>query len=372
MKIVYISNSILLSRSANSIHVMKMCQAFADNGHEVVLISPGTLNKGGAPNSKIYSFYGVKDNFNIEFISAPSIRGWTLIYGFLASRRAVRLSPDLVYGRNIAGCTFSSISGLDVFIECHTPTSWLNSIMLRYCNRLNRLKKLIVITHSLKDVFARQFPLLSKKIEVLPDGADEFPENVKHIELIGNSMCLQVGYVGSLFVGKGMELISKLARSLSDIDFNIVGGADSDIEHWEKICKDLSNVHFYGHVPHSDVPGYIRAFDIMLLPNQRVVSTHGSSSANIGDWTSPLKAFEYMAAGKPIICSDLPVLREIFNSENAVLCCPDDVDSWASELVSLSEEIDRRLMLGNNAKAIFTSKFTWKRRAYKIVTTFQS
>lgn len=350
---------------------MKMCQAFADNGHEVVLLAPGSLDRVGGAKSQIFSFYGVKDNFNIKFISVPFLKGWTLIYGFLASRLAFKLKPDLVYGRNIAGCTFSSFYGLNVAVECHTPTSCLNSILLWFCSKLKNFKKVVVITHSLKDVFVSHFPTLSNNIQVLADGADEFPKDVKLIKFQGNSKHPQVGYVGSLFRGKGMELILKLARKLPNMDFNIVGGADSDIDHWKQFCMDLPNVYFYGHVPHANVPSYIISFDIMLLPNQREVSTYRSSSTNIGDWTSPLKAFEYMAAGKPIICSDLPVLREIFDTKNAILCSPDDIDSWTSALEVLSHDQGLRSKLGENARAIFTNKYTWKIRARKALSTFQ-
>ena len=60
MKILYISKSVIPSRSANSIHVMKMCQAFANNGHEVVLLAPNTKYQYEKNVNDIYSYYAVK------------------------------------------------------------------------------------------------------------------------------------------------------------------------------------------------------------------------------------------------------------------------------------------------------------------------
>ena len=75
MKILYISKSIIPSRTANSIHVMKMCQAFADNGHEVVLLAPNIKNKVEKRCIQIsYEYYGVKKNFKIKKLWHPDLK----------------------------------------------------------------------------------------------------------------------------------------------------------------------------------------------------------------------------------------------------------------------------------------------------------
>ena len=68
MKIVYISNSIIPSRTANSIHVMKMCQAFADNGHEVLLLAPNYKEQNEKGINDVFDFYGVRNSFKIKKI----------------------------------------------------------------------------------------------------------------------------------------------------------------------------------------------------------------------------------------------------------------------------------------------------------------
>jgi glycosyltransferase involved in cell wall biosynthesis len=83
---------------------------------------------------------------------------------------------------------------------------------------------------------------------------------------------------------------------------------------------------------------------------------------------SPLKLFEYMAAGRPIVCSDLPVLREILQHERtALLCDPDDAASWAGALARLHDEPTLRRTLAEAARAQFELHFTWKARADRVL-----
>ena len=80
MNILYISKSIIPSRTANSINVMKMCQAFADNGHEVVLLAPNLKTKYEKNVNDIYEYYGVKKNFEIKKLWHPDVVGGAVIY----------------------------------------------------------------------------------------------------------------------------------------------------------------------------------------------------------------------------------------------------------------------------------------------------
>ena len=74
MKILYISKSIIPSRTANSIHVMKMCQAFADNGHDVILLAPNLKEQYESNVDDIYDYYGVKKIFFIKKLWHPNLR----------------------------------------------------------------------------------------------------------------------------------------------------------------------------------------------------------------------------------------------------------------------------------------------------------
>lgn len=371
MKIVYISTSTIPSRTANSIHVMKMCQAFAGNGHEVVLIAPDKKDDMESGVDHVYSFYGVENCFEIVKLSWLPIKGRGYIYGLMAGWKAIGLKPDLVYCRNIPGCFFVSKFGLPVVFESHFPaedSGMLSEWMFKKVIKSPFLQKLVVITRALKAYYETNYPQVGANVQVAPDAADPLPRGIQPIELPNRGVRLQVGYVGHLYKGKGMEVVSQLAELCPWTDFHVVGGTERDIEYWKNTCSDNDNLSCYGHIPHAEVVKYMQAFDMVLLPNQHKVVPHGDGGGNIGQWTSPLKVFEYMAAVKPIIASDLPILREILKHDhNALLCPPDDISAWLKALVKLQKEPGLRDKLGNNAYNDFVKNYTWKARAEKLL-----
>ena len=81
---------------------------------------------------------------------------------------------------------------------------------------------------------------------------------------------------------------------------------------------------------------------------------------------SPIKMFEYMAAGRAIVTADLSVIREVLNEKNAVFCKPDNVDDWKLEIEELLADGIRRVELGKQAQGD-VQKFTWLARAKKIL-----
>ena len=369
MRIIYLSSSVIPSRSANSIHVMKMCQAFAESGHEVVLLAPDDKLNYEPDVDDWYSYYDVKNCFRILKLFWLPIIGRHIVYAFMAALKAKNLAPDLVYCRSNPGFIFATIFRLPVIYEVHAPFAakgiFINWLFEFFCS-FQSLLKIIVITHKLRQYFETKYPSIGPKITVAPDAANPLPKDTIHVVAQKVGERLQVGYSGHLYSGKGMEVVSELAVHCPWADFHVVGGTESDLFYWKNKCSSCSNIKFYGHVPNKCVSGYILDCDVVLLPNQRNVAAQGGG--NIGDWTSPLKAFEYMAAAKPIICSDLPVLREIFRHDiNAVLCSPEDVVEWVSALVALRDNPAARERLGKTAKKDFLEKYTWSIRAKRVL-----
>lgn len=111
-------------------------------------------------------------------------------------------------------------------------------------------------------------------------------------------------------------------------------------------------------VPHHEVPGWYGRTDIILLPYPREIAT--------ADSMSPMKLFEALAAGRPIIASDLPVLRELLvNEDNALLVEPGDVTAWLAAIRRLQSDPNLAVRLAHNARNL-ASHFTWEQRAENI------
>lgn len=368
MKITYIATSTIPSRTANSIHVMKMCQAFAQHGHEVTLIVPDNQANCEPGVEDVFDFYGVEGCFKILYLPLLPVKGKGLIYGFHAAKKTKELQPDIIYGRDLPGCFFASLLKVPVIFESHAPIEGFvyGNIFNRLIQR-PELMKLVVITHALKDYYSSRYPFISDRIVVAPDGADPVPDDAIPVVLPNKGKRLQVGYVGHLYKGKGMEIISNLAPRCDWADFHIIGGLDNDITYWKRATSNIKNILYYGYLPHSKTISYTLAFDVVLVPNQKKVSAYGGES-DIGKWTSPMKIFEYMAAGKPIICSDIPVLREVLvDEQNAILCDPENIDLWEEALTILSENENVRIQLGETAQKDFARRYSWYSRAEKLL-----
>ena len=94
--------------------------------------------------------------------------------------------------------------------------------------------KLVVISDALKK-YLSEYKLNYNKIEIHHDAANQIDFNkIKKVKLLGNINKLQIGYVGHLYKGRGIDIIIECAKVLKNFDFNIVGGNEKDICYWEK------------------------------------------------------------------------------------------------------------------------------------------
>lgn len=358
MKIVYISNSTLPSREANSVHVMRMCAAFARVGHHVTLIG-----KKGRTTANVFQFYGIPDEFRIRLFGEDFGGVHKLSYAVRSAIGAIRARPDLVYGRNAYSLLVTARFGLPTVYESHAPPgsavrAWVEQRLLasRSCIRL------VVISGALANEYRQRFSTSAlPEIIVAHDGADP-PSASQPGDGDGT---LRVGYFGQLYPGKGMEIILPLAELLPDIEFHVFGGSEDDIDYW-KARSSAGNLTFKGFLPHGHVANVIPKYDILLAPYQQTVQV-ARGGPDVSRWMSPLKIFEYMAAGRPIIASDLPVLREILeDGHTALLVAPNDVAAWAHAINILRDRALRE-RIGRNAAAILAKEFTWGRRAETVL-----
>jgi glycosyltransferase involved in cell wall biosynthesis len=376
MKIVYNTNAVIPSRSAHSIHVMKMCEAFAYNGHEVVLVAPswGDQCEGGIDD--ICGFYGVDRCFDFRTPSSSmsnfGISGGSRgrVYAtFLATMENTlrRVQPDIVYGRFACGCLLAAVQGHPVIFESHVPI-WeghrLEKIFFEGLIRTRRFVRLIVISQALKEMYLSAGYLSDEAIRVAHDGAvgnrpveplDEWPGRAGH---------LQVGYTGHLYHGRGIDVILELGRRLPDVDFHVVGGMPTDVQHWNGL-GNTENVFLHGYVMPKRVRAYVERCDVLLAPYQERVMVAGGK-LETSRYMSPMKVFEYMSSNKPIVASDLPVVREVLNERNAILVPPGDVAAWRQALIRLHSPSLRR-ELSERAYLDFTTHYQWSQRARRVL-----
>ncbi len=175
-----------------------------------------------------------------------------------------------------------------------------------------------------------------------------------------------VVYTGSIDEPwKGVGVLVEAAREFGDeYLFVIVGGKPHYVDYFYSLYPKRPNVELVGHRPHDEIPLYLRAADVVVLPNSAKQEISRLS-------TSPMKLFEYMAAGRPMVASDLPSLREVLNHENALLVAPDDPSALAEGIRTLVADTQRAAALAGRARRD-VERYTWEKRATAILAFMQS
>jgi glycosyltransferase involved in cell wall biosynthesis len=173
----------------------------------------------------------------------------------------------------------------------------------------------------------------------------------------------QVYYVGQLYPWKGVDGLVEAMRGVPEGDLVIVGGltGEPDLGRLQKLAADLGlseRVRFRGYVPPSEVESERAHADLVVIPH--------AESRTAREFTSPLKLFEAMASGRPIVATDLPSVREILvHEENALLVPPGDPLELASAIRRLLN--DDALAERIASRAFEQAKeFSWDARARRI------
>ncbi|MEZ5977097.1 MAG: glycosyltransferase family 4 protein [Planctomycetota bacterium] len=168
-----------------------------------------------------------------------------------------------------------------------------------------------------------------------------------------------VVYTGSLLDWKGVDVLLDAAERMPQARFVVVGGDDARIAELRR-GRELANVRFTGFRPPSEVLHHLWAADVAVVPNR-------SRPAISSRYTSPLKVFEAMAAGVPIVASDLPSLRDVLEHGRTGWLVPaDDPDALARGLGTVLSDQALRVKLATRAR-IEVTRHAWESRARRIL-----
>ena len=355
---------------------MKACSARAGLGHDLTLIVPGDGGRetGDGAWVAMVSHYGLSHSFKIEWLTSSSRR----LFTFNSVRRALKYKPDLLYVWMPQSAVFGLLARQPTIFEIHIqPSGFFGRWWHRVFAKLAGRKRLVCITRAMRQILEDGYHMRMHPADVViaPNGVElerfaSLPDPERARQSLGLRDAPTVLCAGHLYAGRGADLFLQLAESVPGAGFVWVGGRPSDVEEWSEQAKTrgLTNVTFLGFVPNLELPRYLAAADILLMPYAR--SIFGSSgSADSAAVASPMKMFEYMAAGRAILTSDLPVIREVLDESSAAFCEPGDAAAWSAALKSLLNDSAHRQSLAANARRD-VEKFTWLARAQKILEGF--
>lgn len=368
MKLIYVANIRLPTEKAHGYQIGKMCEAFAELGLTVELLVPTRRNY--LTTEDPFSFYGLKRDFKIFRINCIDfldligglVGYWLQSLFFLFKLIFYKVDKeDFVYTRNPEIAWLFSLKSNKVVYEAHT---WPVSKAILYKYLLRQVKYIITITKGIKDLFQKN-DFNQARILNAPDGVDlkQFGLSIDRREARGRLNLPMdkkiIVYTGHLYGWKGADVLAEAATKMSnDVLVYLVGGTNKDISIFKKKYT-APNLNIVGFRPHIEIPLWLKAADILVLPNK--------SGEKISEsYTSPLKLFEYMASRRPIIASDLPALREILNEKNSLLVTSGDPRVLADGIKQVLEDEKFGLKL-SEAAYMDAQEYSWNKRAQKIL-----
>jgi glycosyltransferase involved in cell wall biosynthesis len=227
----------------------------------------------------------------------------------------------------------------------------------------------VTITRGLAEALEERFGARAR-VSVIPDGVRLTPDAGGS----GNDLAPPAGrpvvaYAGHLYAWKGVDVLLEALAALPEVDGLIVGGheREPDLARTQALARTLGvseRVTFAGRVDPPRVRAMLAGAAVLALPNP--------ASAISSRFTSPLKLFEYMAAGRPIVASDLPALREVLTPDvHAVLVPPGHPLALAGGIRRVLSDPAFGARLGSAAAAA-ALEYTWDRRAERLEALLDS
>ncbi|MEO7192830.1 MAG: glycosyltransferase family 4 protein [Vicinamibacterales bacterium] len=380
---------------ANGLQTMATCHAMAERGHAVQLVvRPDTT----VPARDPFDFYGLSRVPGLSIQTLP-------VRGGAQTRRAQYLLQAAAVAVRHKGVIFTRDLGLAAFLlqwpswrrprviyESHgiapvvaaeMPMLLGNAALAASPAKLARLDRrerrvwrraaaYITITRALADELSLRYGTRTN-VYVVPDGAREptgpsaMPDDVPSEEgALANGI---VGYAGHLYPWKGVDVLLRAVASTPTLRALIVGGhpAEPDALRVRQLAGALGvqdRVEFTGQVPSGEVMAQLLRASVLVLPN--------TASAVSERYTSPLKLFEYLAAGRPIVASDFPAIREVLTADISALLVPaGDATALAEALMRITSDpaLARRLACASRALA---PEYTWAARARRLDVPLQA
>ncbi len=366
MRIAVTNDANIPSLYAHSFSLLKMAQGFAALGHQARVVTANSLRAawGRWRFRDLAAHYGLSRAMDITWLP-PSPRAYLNgrtqddpVYAQRAAELAAKQGMDLVYARSFLTPRLTTLAGIPTVVETHT-TNYDNPHLaaIHQVAGLTAFRGLITIHADIAAEHVRR-GVPAGKVLVLEDGVDlerfqieDDPGHWKRALGLDPARAYAV-YSGHLYADKGIEVILEAAGLLKErpnLAFLLVGGNPEDRRRWRAECRrrGLANVSFTGFVPNAQVPGYLKAAACLLLPykpDQRhtVMDLHT---------TSPLKLFEYLAAGRPIVATGVPTVAKVLaDGRDAWLAAPGDVQGFAAAVARAIDQPGAAAELARRAR----------------------
>jgi len=222
-------------------------------------------------------------------------------------------------------------------------------------------KMIVTLTDGLKKIVADRYRISDRKVFVLESGT-----NADHCRPMDSRKCRKllqlderkryIVFIGVFYKHQGIDTLIEAAPEILKVNPDtvfLVGGGGPMAGIWREKVRNKgieSAFQFVGVVSYEQLPIFLNSADICVAP----------FAGNRGE-TSPLKLFDYMACGKPVVCSDIPSIRSLSRKCGGIVSVPpDDSRALASELLDLLENDLKRHQMGEAGRKYVEKHNSWQ------------
>jgi glycosyltransferase involved in cell wall biosynthesis len=384
MHLIYLSHFRFPSEKTHSAFAVKTCEAFAEQGATVELWAPRRSNKTFR-NTDIFTFHHSKKNFRVRYlpvIDFMSLWGHPISLALLVGSYSVSvffyalffgvLRSAVFYAHDARDLLLLSLFRPTLALEIHdffeSGIGWISRWVFPKIATFvstNRLKPPVLV---------KKFGVASERILVEQNAVDlslfqtEISQEEARRTLGLPQNTKLVVYTGHLYAWKGVYVLVKAAAYFRDgVALILVGGTVEDQKRMRAFLtkEGITTVTVLPHTSHAQIPLYLRAADILALPN---TATSQASAVE----TSPVKLFEYLASGRPIVACDVPAVREIVTEAEVFFTSPDDPAAFAAIVQTVLTAPSSLVEEKQSACRALAAQHTWEKRAERILTFVHS
>jgi glycosyltransferase involved in cell wall biosynthesis len=346
--LIYLGRSRLHRNRANLIQTLHMVAAFERIGARTTLYLPA-WHRSLVIEQRLQDL-GVRTALDVRPTSL--LRSPWRYRAFIGLHRAALRAAGAIYTRSPDISRALTAARLRHHLEIHEAGYLADRGRLAAivdAHRAGTIDRLIPISRSAAVVLITA-GAVAERVHISPSGMDlEAYTAIAAFDPAGLDRP-RVTYLGRISADRGARVLHAIAaRGLAEI--TLIGDQEGSL-------SGGPSLRILPPVPHRDVASWYARTDLVLLPYQRELP-HAES-------ISPLKLFEALAAGRPIIASDLPPIREIIEHERTgLLVPPDDIDAWIAAIERLRSDRLLATRLAGGAR-VEAARFSWRRRAEDI------
>jgi len=387
VRICIVHDELYPHRGADCIVVINTAAALGRSGAEVTLATP-RLWRGHQSAEAICEHYGVRPSFRLVRLPSwppPSrrLRWEKLAHGLLGPLYAALQGFDLIHSRELVPLLAAQVAGLPWSFETYRRHAEEKPWLPPLTRRLGLERAVAAVAHTpaaaadLAEVGFDPDAVLVARPGIDPERFVPRLETATARRSCGLPVEGPiVGYAGNLHRQKGVGDVIDLAAQAPATHFLIVGGHPGEVREVQALldARGLTNVTLIGNRPPADVARYLYATDVLFVTAIFNNTFAGSLPALLPLRIlpgTPLKIYDYLAAGRPIIAADQPITRDLLRHEhNALLVPPRDAAAAARALQRLLAEPDLAARLAENAR-IEAQQYTWEARGRQMLEFFE-